>query len=284
MPRIRSIKPEFWTDSKIVGLSPHARLLFVGAWNFADDFGCVPADPLQLKLRVLPADPVDAEALVDELIKQGLLVEMETADGVVFWHVTHWDRHQRVSKPSPSEYGPPDSWGFHESSPNIPEDSADLSESESANPSTRLFTESSGGLPESSAIPRSLRKGVEGSGRERKGVLAAKAPPAEDELWDALVEVFEIPTNDNTVGKRRKAHKLLRQSDATPDQVRIRYRAWPMHFPDTTITDIALANHWDELGRPPARASKADAEKYQNEVRRLQDRRRAEEMTAELEG
>ena len=62
MPRIRTIKPEFWTDSKIVALTPHARLLFIGMWNFADDHGCVDDDPMQLKLRVLPADHVDANS------------------------------------------------------------------------------------------------------------------------------------------------------------------------------------------------------------------------------
>ena len=32
MPRIRTIKPEFWTDEKIIELSLPARLLFIGLW------------------------------------------------------------------------------------------------------------------------------------------------------------------------------------------------------------------------------------------------------------
>jgi hypothetical protein len=35
MARIRTTKPEFWTDGKVVGMSPFARLLFLGSWNFA---------------------------------------------------------------------------------------------------------------------------------------------------------------------------------------------------------------------------------------------------------
>jgi hypothetical protein len=39
MARIRTIKPEFWTDEKIVECSFEARLMFIGMFNFADDKG-----------------------------------------------------------------------------------------------------------------------------------------------------------------------------------------------------------------------------------------------------
>jgi hypothetical protein len=109
MARIRTIKPEFWTDSKVVGLSPLARLLFIGAWNFADDYGALPADSLQLKLRVLPAEPCDHESLVHELLKAGVLVEASNGDET-FWIVRSWEKHQKVDKRSNSQYGDPDSW------------------------------------------------------------------------------------------------------------------------------------------------------------------------------
>ena len=89
MARIRSVKPELWTDSKVVGLSPLARLLWMGSWNFADDYGCMPADPTQLKLRVLPADDCDPSALVAELFAAGLL---EDFDGR--WRVPQWSELQ----------------------------------------------------------------------------------------------------------------------------------------------------------------------------------------------
>lgn len=110
MPRIRTVKPEFWTDSAVVRLSPFARLLFIGAWNVADDYGALAADATQLRLRVLPADPVDADALVDELLAAGLLVETVNAEGVRFWRVRSWSRHQRIDRPSGSIYGDPDTW------------------------------------------------------------------------------------------------------------------------------------------------------------------------------
>ncbi len=40
MARIRTIKPEFWEDEKI-GKLPIPCRLFIGCWNFADDFGVI---------------------------------------------------------------------------------------------------------------------------------------------------------------------------------------------------------------------------------------------------
>jgi hypothetical protein len=99
MARIRSIKPEFWTDGNIVRLSPYARLLFIGAWNFAlCDYGHVADDPERLRLQVLPSDPVDPVALLDELISNGRLTRIELSDGRTFLHIKRFEDHQRIEK------------------------------------------------------------------------------------------------------------------------------------------------------------------------------------------
>ena len=43
--RIRTIKPDFWTDAKVSKLTYLARLLFIGLWNVADDEGRFKSDP-----------------------------------------------------------------------------------------------------------------------------------------------------------------------------------------------------------------------------------------------
>lgn len=68
MPKIRGVRPEYWTDEDIVELSIPARLLFIGMWNFACDNGHLDDKPKQLKMRILPADDVDVNALIDELV------------------------------------------------------------------------------------------------------------------------------------------------------------------------------------------------------------------------
>lgn len=67
MPKIRGVKPEFWTDDAIVDLSIPARLLFIGLWNYACDNGHLDDKPKQIKMRILPADDVNVDELLDEL-------------------------------------------------------------------------------------------------------------------------------------------------------------------------------------------------------------------------
>lgn len=101
MGRIRTIKPEFWTAEQVVELSPIARLLFVGLWNFCDDGGRHPASPKTLKMEVFPGDDFTTEQVsgwISEAINQRLVLDYEV-DGRRYWQVTGW-HHQRIDKPS----------------------------------------------------------------------------------------------------------------------------------------------------------------------------------------
>ena len=57
MARIRTVKPEFWTDSKTGTLSDRAKILFLGILNFCDDYGVIENDAGALKARILPYVP-----------------------------------------------------------------------------------------------------------------------------------------------------------------------------------------------------------------------------------
>lgn len=97
MPRIRTIKPEFWTDGNMVTLTPWARLFYIGTWNFAFcDQGHLPDDAMALKLRILPADPVDAHALVDELVSSGRIVRRRLLDGRSYLLILRFAEHQKL--------------------------------------------------------------------------------------------------------------------------------------------------------------------------------------------
>jgi len=56
MARIRTIKPQFWTDEKIGNLPMGARLLFIGLWNLADDEGIVLWNAAYIKGQLFPYD------------------------------------------------------------------------------------------------------------------------------------------------------------------------------------------------------------------------------------
>lgn len=109
MARIRSIKPEFWVSEQIAECSTNARLTFIGMWAFCDDRGVHPAKPKTLKAELFPMDDFSATevaGLVGELVRAGLVAEF-THDGVEFWHVTGWDKHQKIDRPSYKYPAPP---------------------------------------------------------------------------------------------------------------------------------------------------------------------------------
>ena len=73
MARIRTIKPEFFTSEDIVVLSPLARILYIALWCEADREGRLVWKPLTFKLRYLPADDCNINALCEEIVERGLV-------------------------------------------------------------------------------------------------------------------------------------------------------------------------------------------------------------------
>lgn len=117
MPRMRVIKPEFFSSEQLAECSTNARLLFVGLWCFCDDGGVHPASPARLKMEVFPADPFSQDQVrewICELTEAGLL-ETYSVGGKDFWHVTGW-HHQKIDKPT---YTHPRSQEFGEESARI---------------------------------------------------------------------------------------------------------------------------------------------------------------------
>lgn len=99
MARIRTVKPEFWTDETLAECSPIARLLFVAALNFADDNGNLERSARQLKAQAFPYDSIDCEPLVLEMIGAGLIVEYQIADRK-YLHIKGFLTHQKIDRPS----------------------------------------------------------------------------------------------------------------------------------------------------------------------------------------
>lgn len=99
MARIRTIKPQFFTSEDVTALEPLARLLFVGLFTECDRDGRVEDRPRTLKMRLLPEDDVDVDALLWGLVDGGLIRRYE-AQGQRIIQVTGFQRHQ---KPHPKE-------------------------------------------------------------------------------------------------------------------------------------------------------------------------------------
>lgn len=99
MARIRTIKPEFWTDEKVLSIKPLTRLLFIGMWNFADDYGRLEFSPISLKARIFPGDslsPDDVRDMLGELSGADLLT-IYSAKGKEYIGITGW-HNQKIDK------------------------------------------------------------------------------------------------------------------------------------------------------------------------------------------
>lgn len=125
MARIRSIHPEQWTDPEFVSCSPLARILAIGLRNEADDSGIFEWNPIKLKMRVLPADNCDVDALLTELVSTGQIMAY-TADERRYGLIRSFQRFQRPKEPSfkyplpPISIALPSGYSFHKSGPSRP--------------------------------------------------------------------------------------------------------------------------------------------------------------------
>jgi hypothetical protein len=182
MARIRSIKPDFWTDSKIVSLPPLARLFYIGLWNFAIcDMGHIKDDPDALKLQILPTDDVDGAVVIDQLLKAGRVVRVDVPGDRHYLHIPRFTDHQNLSKrwsprcPACMEQQP--------KMLNVGQSSADV-------------------LNFDEVSPKMTRRGREGRGREKN--TSSPAPRATDDEVD-FSRFWEAYPRKIGKGEARKA-------------------------------------------------------------------------------
>lgn len=222
MARIRSIKPEFWTDGTIIRLPFEVRLFYIGMWNFACDRGHVEDDPFGLKLKILPADQVDGDSLVEQLVDSGR-VERLDVEGRSFLSIPRFNDHQRVDTrwksrcPACSHL---DSQELTETHTSLPDIGADQGKHE-----TRVSSRETHGIVTRPHV------GGEGEGKDRKGGEGedVDTPPApkcrKHDGWDHH-------ENCRLCGEDRKAHEAWENAQARkPRPVKPHQHQW---FPDGT--------------------------------------------------
>jgi hypothetical protein len=112
MPRIRTVKPEFWED-ELLGVMPRdARLLFIATFNMADDEGILRWTPAYIKAQAFMYDDDLGSKEVDQLMR------CLTDAGLVFPYVggvarqqmavvVNFRKHQRINRPQKSKLPPP---------------------------------------------------------------------------------------------------------------------------------------------------------------------------------
>jgi hypothetical protein len=112
MPRIRTIKPEFWSDYRMSRMPTLDRLVFIALWSMADDAGRIEGDADTVwrfaNLREEPREAV--EGALQRLASDGRITCYRTMgddEGTPYIAVVHWRQHQRIDHPTPSKLPPP---------------------------------------------------------------------------------------------------------------------------------------------------------------------------------
>ncbi len=102
MARIRTIKPEFWDDEKLATIPRDARLLFIGMWNFSDDYSVVKGHPSWLRNKIFPYDDIK-QAVFNEwlecLVRIRAIIPFDH-NGEKFFYIRTFKDHQNINRPS----------------------------------------------------------------------------------------------------------------------------------------------------------------------------------------
>ena len=100
MPRIRSIKPDFWDSADTARASLRTRLLYIAMWNWADDYGIGDATPLRLIGFAFPNDDIpvaDYPRILSDVSGSFGVVYFQHC-GRPFYVIPTWETHQRTEK------------------------------------------------------------------------------------------------------------------------------------------------------------------------------------------
>lgn len=218
MARIRTVKPEFWTDAKVVALSIPTRLFFIGCWNQADDYGVLEDCPDTLRLRIMPGDPdFDVRGSIDELVESGRMNRAVAPDGTAVLVIVSWFEHQKIDNRSTPRW-------FDPRTEPLPS-----AESHPIPPSP----------PKSPQVPP-----LEGKGREGTSAHGA--------VFAALDEVFGAVSTSSRRSHRGKVAKELVTAGASPEEV-VRRGKFMLTKGWRDATESALSKHWDSLAPPRPR-------------------------------
>lgn len=105
MPRIRTIKPEFWRNRQLANLSAFTRLVAIAVLNVADDEGYFEADPALIRGDVFPyeQDYGSITVALRELSGIGYVVFRTSPEKGELGYVPNFKKHQVINKPGKSK-------------------------------------------------------------------------------------------------------------------------------------------------------------------------------------
>lgn len=196
--RIRSVKPEWLDDERLVLASANARVMSIALILLADDEGRGRANHVMLGARVFPGSTnprEDSTSALRELASMKFVVLYE-AEGQTYYTIRNWKKHQRIDRPTPS---------------NIPEPPPESEEISQCSHPRGLFDEDS-------TSPRGVLA-PDRNGKDRKGKESGEPSRADLALADPrVVRVMDVY---RTVHQLSDRWNPAAKEDGVPRCVRI---------------------------------------------------------------
>ncbi|MBK8645303.1 MAG: hypothetical protein IPN16_01890 [Gemmatimonadetes bacterium] len=100
MPRIRTIKPEFFSDEKLAPLPVLTRFVFLGLISMADDCGRVLDNLKIIDAYIFPRNVGDESGKPHRPVGDGAHQRGVTASGQRIIQIVNWTAHQKIEKPN----------------------------------------------------------------------------------------------------------------------------------------------------------------------------------------
>ena len=261
MPRIRTIKPEFFTSLTVAGLPLEARLTFIGLWTHCDDEGRCVDDARLIKAALWPLDDrlsSDIELDLKRLSEASLIVRYKLGDRS-FLEVRTWREHQRINRPSPSKLPPPPKAITAGPSAEDEQVTGPRAGETQLDPDlTHDSVSTHGAVTDDSHQERKGKEQGKEQGKEpRTGASARRSSPQADALFEQFWTAY--PRREAKGAARKAWDKAITR--ATPETITAgatRYRDQPGRDPQFTAHPATWLNA-DRWTDEPTRSSRTAA-------------------------
>lgn len=226
MARQRTLHPDFFTDERVVAVSAFARLMFQGLWCLADREGRLEDKPLQLKMRLFPADAVDGAVLVAELVGVGLVVRYEV-EGRSYLSIPNFGKRQHVHpKEVPTKLPPP---------PKVMDGEETRAEPPSMEQKPGLFVMPGGGNRAGSSFPSGPSGSALPSGSSSPSGASAFQSAAAEEFWLWAMEERQKETGLTRELVRPAGYDPWAEAVIGTEGLRALAGAWCLYLLDTAF-------------------------------------------------
>jgi len=104
MARRRMIDPNIWGSEDMSKLTIRQRLLVIGLFSNADDYGKGKAKATYIRSIVFPYDDIPIPDIIDDLeaIRATITIHFYEVEGNSYYKFINWEKWQTVQKPQPS--------------------------------------------------------------------------------------------------------------------------------------------------------------------------------------